>query len=123
MDVAGAQRAPFQIAELVEHEQRMIAGAGEVAVVGGAFLIAIGRADARVHVEHDAVRRAAAMHPVDPLPGEIGERGEVLITRQPLRLEAPHLAGGGRLLRHGPTADNPAHRRITPSRSASFTSS
>jgi hypothetical protein len=53
MDVALAQRRTLQIAELVEHEQRMVAGAGEVTVVGGAFLIAMGRADTRIHVEHD----------------------------------------------------------------------
>src|ERR1017187_1132167 len=101
----------------------MITGAGEVAVVGGAFLIAIGLAHARVHVEHNAVQWTVAVHPVNPSPGEIGERDKVLIVRKPLGLEASHLAGGGCLLRCGVTADNPAHRRITPSRSASFTSS
>ena len=68
MDVAGRKRAAFQIAELVEHEQRMIAGAAEVAVVGGAFLLAIGRADAGIHVQHDALRRTAAVNTVDPSP-------------------------------------------------------
>ena len=33
MDVARAKGAPLQIAELVEHEQRVIAGAAEVTVV------------------------------------------------------------------------------------------
>src|SRR5450759_163280 len=46
VDVAGTKRGPFQIAELIEHKQRMVAGAGEVAVVGGTFLIAVGRAEA-----------------------------------------------------------------------------
>ena len=40
--VARTQGAPFQIAELVEHEQRMIAGTSEVTVVGGSFLFAMG---------------------------------------------------------------------------------
>jgi hypothetical protein len=93
MDVARTQHAAFQIAELIEHEQRMIAGASEVAVVGSAFLIAVGWADTRIHIEHDCPRRSAAMNAVDPPTGEIGERGEVLITREPLRLEASHLAG------------------------------
>src|SRR5680860_1842169 len=88
----------------------MIAGTGEVAVVGGAFLVAIGRAHARVHVEHDALRRTAAVHPVDPSTGEIGEHGEVLIIREPLRLEPAHLAGGGCLLRCSTTANDPAMR-------------
>src|SRR4051812_11535897 len=34
VDVAGPQGAALQVPELVEHEQRVIAGAGEVAVVG-----------------------------------------------------------------------------------------
>jgi hypothetical protein len=71
----------------------MIAGASEVAVVGGAFLITVGWADTRIHVEHDCPRRLAGMNAVDPMPGEVGERDEVLTTREPLRLEAPHLAG------------------------------
>src|SRR3954454_21695951 len=50
MDVARSQRAPFDIAELVEHEERVIAGAGEMAVVGAAFLLAIEPAPAQAGV-------------------------------------------------------------------------
>jgi hypothetical protein len=114
MDVAGAQRRTLQIAELIEHEQRMVAGTGEVAVVGGAFLLAMGRADARIHIEDDGPRRAPARNGVDPLPRETGERGEVLVTREPFRLEPPHLAGRGRIALDGLAADEPAHCRITP---------
>jgi hypothetical protein len=92
----------------------MIAVAGEVAVVSGAFLVAIGLAHTRVHVEHDAVQRTAAVHPVTPSPAEIGERDKVLIIREPLGLEASHLAGRGCLLRCSTTANDPAHRRIAP---------
>ncbi len=46
MDVAGAQGTSLQIAELVEQEKRMVAGAAKVAVVGRALLFAMGRADA-----------------------------------------------------------------------------
>ena len=53
------------------------------------------------------------MNAVDPLPGQIGERGEVLVTRQPLGLEPPHLAGRGRIALDRLAADDPAHRRIT----------
>ena len=45
--VAGAQGAPFQIAELVENEQRVIAGATEMPVVGAALLLPVGRAPYR----------------------------------------------------------------------------
>jgi hypothetical protein len=92
----------------------MITGAGEVSVVSGAFLVAIGLAHTRVHVEHDAVQWTAAVHPVNPSPAKIDERDEVLIIRKPFGLETPHLAGGGCLLRCGATANDPAHRRITP---------
>ncbi len=44
VDVAGAQGTPFQIAELVEQEQGMVAGASEVSVVGRALLLAVCRA-------------------------------------------------------------------------------
>ena len=37
MDIARPQRTPLDIAELVEHKQRMIAGTGEVAVHMGMF--------------------------------------------------------------------------------------
>ena len=39
VDVAGPQGATLQIAELVEHEQRMVTGAAKMAVPGGAFLL------------------------------------------------------------------------------------
>ena len=50
MDVTRSQHAPFDIAELVEHEQRMIAGAGEVAVIRTAFLFAMEPAPAQAGV-------------------------------------------------------------------------
>src|SRR5262245_31305295 len=58
MHVARTEGASFQIAELVEHEQRMIAGAGVMAVPEAHLLLAMSRADARIHVEHDASLRA-----------------------------------------------------------------
>ncbi len=48
----------FKVAELVEQEKGMIAGASEVSVVGRSFLVAVCRADAWVHVEDDPRRRA-----------------------------------------------------------------
>ncbi len=114
VNVARAQRRTLEITELVEHEQRMIAGAGEVTVVGGAFLVAMGQTDTRIHIEHDGSRRAVAMNVVDPLPGEIGERGEVLVTRESLGLEPPHLAGRSRITLDGLAADKLTHCRITP---------
>ena len=71
VDVAGTKRTPLQVAELVEHEQWVIAGAAEVAVVGRALLLAVGGADAGVDVEHDPLHGAASMDAVDPAPGQV----------------------------------------------------
>ncbi len=49
------------------------------------------------------------MHTVDPLPGKIGKRGEVFLSGQNLRLEAPHLTGRGSLFRDSMADDDPPH--------------
>ena len=90
----------------------MVTGTGKMAVVGATFLLAIGRALARIHVEHDDLRRPPLVHPVDPLAGQVGERGKVLRSAQPLRLEPTHLARRGGRPNNRPTADHPAHRRV-----------
>ena len=112
--VARPQGAPLDIAELVEHEQRVIAGAAEMPVVGAAFLLAVGRALARIHVEHDGLRRSPPVHLVDPLAGQIGESSKVLGPAQPFRLEAAHLAGRGGRTGDRPIADHPTHMRLFP---------
>src|SRR3984893_17500026 len=78
MDVPGTQRAAFQIAELVEREQRMITGAGIMAVPDAVLLFAVRRAHARIHIEHDTSRRTTTMDGIDPLAGKIGERRKIL---------------------------------------------
>jgi hypothetical protein len=110
--VAGSQAATLQVAELIEHEQRVIAGAAEVAVVGCAFLIAVGRAHGTVHVEHDLLRRVAVMNAVYPDARKVGQGHEVVASRQQLCLEPPHLAGRGTAALDRLAADDPAHRRI-----------
>ena len=112
VNVAGTQGTPLKVAELVEQEQGVITGAAEVAIIGRSLLVAVGRADAAVHVEDDLRRRATVMHTVDPLPGKIGKRGEVFLGGQNLRLEAPHLTGRGSLFRDSMAADNPPHDRV-----------
>ena len=49
-----------------------------MAVVGAAFLLTIGRALARIHVEHDVPRRLLPVHIVDALTGQIGQSSKVL---------------------------------------------
>ena len=90
----------------------MIACAAEVSVVGRSLLLAMGRADAAIHIEDDPLRRATVMHTVDPLPGKIGKRGEVSLGGQNLRLEAAHLTGRGSLFRDSMAADDPPHDRV-----------
>src|SRR3954471_18819232 len=78
MDVARPQGTPLDVAELVEHEQRMIAGAGEMAVIGAAFLFAVGGSFARIHVEYDDLRPSPPAYFVNPPTRQIGERGKVV---------------------------------------------
>ena len=59
MDIAGTQGAPLDVAELVEDEQGVVAAAAEAAIVGAAFLIALGGIDDRVDVENDCLRSAS----------------------------------------------------------------
>ena len=58
------------------------------------------------------LRRSPLMHRVDPLTRQIGERGEVLRSSQPLGLEAAHLAGRGSPTHWRSAADHPTHRRV-----------
>src|SRR5688500_6982152 len=102
MDVARSQRTPFDITELVEDEERVVAGAAEMPIIGAAFLFAVGRALARIHVEHDDLRRSPPAYFINPLTRQIDKSGEVLGSAQPFRLETAHLAGRG-----GGPADRP----------------
>src|SRR5262249_59680846 len=83
-----------------------------MAVPDAHLLLAVGRAHARIHVEHDATGWPSAVHKVDPLAGQIGNSREVLGCREPLRLEAPHLTRRSRAALRRLAANNPALRRI-----------
>ena len=83
-----------------------------MAVVGAAFLLAIGRALARIHVKHNHLWRAPLVHLVNPLAGQIDKSGEVLGVVQPLRLEPAHLGGRGCASSNGAIADHPTHGGI-----------
>ena len=81
MHITWPQGAPLDIAQLVEEEQRVIAGTAEMAVVGAALLGAIGWALARIDVEHDGPRRSPLVHLADPLAERIGESRKVPVGR------------------------------------------
>src|SRR3954454_8390747 len=106
VDVARPQRTPFDIAKLVEHEQRVITGTSEMTVIGTAFLLAVGRALARIHVEYDGLRPSPPAHFVNSLTGQIDKSGKVLGPAQPFRFEAAHLAGGGNRPAYCPVASH-----------------
>jgi hypothetical protein len=114
VDVPRSQRTPFQVTVLVEHEEGMVAGAGEVPVVCGAFLRAVRRAHAAVDIEHQRRPGTSSLRAVDPAPREISQRRQVRRRGHRARLEAAHLAGGRGLLRHRAAAHDPSHRRIAP---------
>jgi len=113
-DIAGAQRSPLKIAKLIEHEQRVVAGEAEMAVVGCTLLLAMGRADRAIHIQHDQLRRLSLMNPVDPDTREIGQGDKVVIRGQQFCLELAHLAGRCAATLDGLAADDPAHRGIAP---------
>src|SRR5437667_5881050 len=112
VDVARSQRAPFQVAILIEHEEWMIAGAGEVPVVRGAFLRAVRWAHAAVDVQDQRCSCTPHLRAVDPAPGEIGQRRQVRRRGHRAGLEAAHLARRRALVRHRTPTDHPAHRGI-----------
>lgn len=114
VDVARPQHRPLQIAELVEDEQGMIAGASEMPVEDRAFLPAVGGAVRAVHVEDERLETRALMDPLDPNAREAAQGFEVLLGRQHLGLEAGHLARRGGEPKGVPMADQGAHGRVEP---------
>jgi hypothetical protein len=85
-----------------------------MAIVGRAFLLAMGGADARIHVENHILRWFTVVNPIDPCSGQIGKDSDVVIAGQQLGLEPSHLADGCCLLGDGMTTNDPSHGWITP---------
>ena len=114
VDVAVAQGAAFQHAELVEQEKRVVAAEVEMAVPGGPFLITMGQADGTVHVQHDVLQPVVIVEPVDPLAVQVGQSRPVPGQSQRIGLEEPpHLRCGGRPCIDGAPTHNLPHDRIT----------
>lgn len=114
VDIAGAQAGFLKIAEVVENEQLVKAGATDVAIVGRAFRLAMSGAYAAVLVEHHDIVRATGVYSINTLARKTGQRRNVLFSGQNLGLEPTHLTGRARLPGHRLPADDPAHRRVRP---------
>jgi hypothetical protein len=56
----------------------------EMPVPGGTFLIAVGRADGAVHVQHDILQANAIMKPVDSLSIQVSQRRRHVHDRDPV---------------------------------------
>jgi hypothetical protein len=100
------------VAEPVEHEQGTVAGAAEVAVVGGALLPAVGRADRAVRVEDDPGALAGPVRALDPPAGQVHQPVQVRAGRGRLGLEPADLAGRGGGMVPSPTAGHGVQRGI-----------
>jgi hypothetical protein len=83
-----------------------------MAIPDAVLLFAVDGAHARTHIEHDATRWTAAVHKVDSRAGKSAKDREVLRCREPLRLEAAHLARRSCTALSCLATDDPAHRRI-----------
>ena len=94
-----------------------------MSVIAASFLLAVGRALAGIHVEHDDPERLPLLHLVDPLTGRstsatrFSGRLSHLVSKRPIWLaEAAEL-----VIAWSPTTQRIAGSRHSPS--ASFTSS
>ena len=106
------QQTAFQITVLVEQEQRMIAVAAEVPIVGSAFLIPVRGALRAVHVQDQFLHLQRDLNSLHPAPRQVHQRGQVVLACQDFRLEPAHLAGGRAQPLPGPAADRIPHGRI-----------
>ena len=109
VDIAGTQSAPFQVAEPVEHEERVQALRLEMTIPGSAFLStmglrAMGRADRTVHVRCDPFGRHRGVSPIN--------RSPLIRPPTPRSRTAPHPAGRRSLGINATPSDHLPHHRI-----------
>ena len=62
---------PLDVSALVEAEQRMVAGAREMAVIGGTLLMPMGGTDRAIQVQYQRVNRFVSMDPIHPLAQQV----------------------------------------------------
>jgi len=112
VDIPLPEHGPLEVAELVEAEQGMVAGAAEVAVVRRSLLPAVGLAHRAVHVQHDPRELPRLLDAIDPFPRELRKSDLVLLRGEHLCLEPANLARRRRCPLYCPTADNLTHSGI-----------
>ena len=110
--VALAQQRPLKIAELVEAEQRMIAGAAKVAVVRRAFLGPVGLTDRTIQIQNQVANRFALPYAVNPFARQVRKGIDMLWSSQNFGLEPPHVAPGSRVAPFCSPANNVSHGGI-----------
>src|SRR5262249_21594372 len=117
--VAGTQSTAFEVAKLVEHEQR---GDSRCRRNGRSKRYSPARRGSGSRLNPCRARCHGVAFGRVQGRSTVGKSSEVLGPPEPLRLEAPHLTRRRRAPLRRFAADNPAHRRIV-GQAASFTSS
>ena len=90
INIAIVKGDSLHVAILIEAKQEMIGGALEGAVVGRAFLIAIGRADRVVHIKNDLSEEPAVVNLVHPHAAKLRQELKILGLSQYLCSEPTH---------------------------------
>jgi len=90
VDVARSQDRPLAVTEIVEEEERVIAGGFKMTVVGGALLVSVDRRLGTVYVQYHLLRLRERYGLGDPAAVEGGEGVDVLILCEYLSLETRH---------------------------------
>jgi hypothetical protein len=109
--IATPKHGSFQVAELIEQEQRMVAHAFEMPIVCRTLLVAISLAHRAIHIEDQFLQRLSLVDFVDPLAREVHQRRQVAPCAENLRLESTDAAcRSGFLIRmRRPTAHHVTH--------------
>ena len=91
------QQHPLKIAELVEAEQGMVAGAVKVSVVGCAFLGTVRLTDRTIQIQNQLANRFALPNAVNLFARQVRKGIDMFWISQNFGLEAPHVAPGSRV--------------------------
>ena len=71
MDVPLPQQDPLDVSVLVEAEQRMVAGAGEMAVICRSLLMSMGGIGLAIQVKNQRVNQFVSKDPIHPFARQV----------------------------------------------------